>query len=354
MAKITTLCYIRKAGKVLMLYRNKHKEDINAGKWIGVGGKIEPGESPDACLKREVREETGLTLTGFRFRGIITFVSDTAEDEYMVLYEGLDFNGELNRDCAEGELRWIPENDIFSLSLWEGDRLFLEPFFGGDALIFLKLVYQGDQLVYVEDSGKPALKSPDDRIRAFLWQDITAQIQEAQVKLGYARETMRFYYPVESLAAICGTAFGDAAGACRVLTDAFQDYRLTSADDTADPAGSAPPLSFRPHAGGVEVTAAAQVAEYVRDNIPASAFLKELIIFFAENHHASIGQIMDLFSRHSEAACIRMREESGFSYALYFLDEEIDPHVYCIGMEMGHTIYHRFSRPDYKRLVSRK
>ena len=147
MSKITTLCYIFDKNKVLMLFRNKKEQDENEGKWIGVGGKLEAGESPEECLLREVGEETGLTLTSYVFRGIITFVSDRFEDEYMLLYEGRSFTGTLREDCPEGELRWTDREKVLQLPMWEGDRLFLEPFFQGEDLIFMKLVYKGDSLV---------------------------------------------------------------------------------------------------------------------------------------------------------------------------------------------------------------
>ena len=95
---LTTLCYIRKNGKILMLYRNKKENDLNQGKWVGVGGKFEEGETPDQCLIREVFEETGLTLTRFHLHGVVTFVSDTWDNEYMFLYTGTEYSGELSPD----------------------------------------------------------------------------------------------------------------------------------------------------------------------------------------------------------------------------------------------------------------
>ena len=144
--KITTLCYIEKDNCYLMLLRNKKKDDPNEGKWIGVGGKAEKGESPDECMLREVFEETGLTLTDYRFLGIITFISDTWEDEYMMLYKGISFDGTLRADCDEGQLRWIPKEDILQLPLWEGDRLFLSKMLKNAGQIHMKLVYEGDCL----------------------------------------------------------------------------------------------------------------------------------------------------------------------------------------------------------------
>ena len=146
-AKITTLCYIHKDGKYLMLFRNKKQNDENEGKWIGIGGKLMEGESPDECICREVAEETGLTLTEFAFRGVITFISDTFENEYMMLYEASDFDGECISACPEGELAWVEEERLFELPMWEGDRLFLEKMLSGREPVMMKLTYQGDRLV---------------------------------------------------------------------------------------------------------------------------------------------------------------------------------------------------------------
>lgn len=145
---LTTLCYIEQDGKLLMLYRNKKKKDVNTGKWIGVGGKFEPGETPEQCLLREVYEETGLTLIRYRFNGIIRFASEGWETEDMYLYTGLAFTGEL-KDCDEGVLKWIPKEEIMSLRLWEGDKIFLKELLSGKTGIHLQLKYKGDELVEV-------------------------------------------------------------------------------------------------------------------------------------------------------------------------------------------------------------
>lgn len=144
--KNTTLCYVEQDGKYLMLLRNKKKQDENAGKWIGVGGKFEEGESPQDCLLREVQEETGLRLTQYRFRGIVTFVSDRYETEYMHLFTAHGFEGELI-PCDEGELKWVEKDEVLSLPLWEGDREFLRMLREDAPFFSLKLVYQGDKLV---------------------------------------------------------------------------------------------------------------------------------------------------------------------------------------------------------------
>jgi len=147
---LTTLCYIRSEDgeRYLMLRRDKKAHDLNEGKWIGVGGKLEPGESPTECLLREVREETGLTLTEWEFKGIITFINDRWGDEYMLLYEGTRFEGELT-DCSEGTLEWIERGRILDLPLWEGDRAFLTPMLEGQPSIHVKLIYEDDRLVQV-------------------------------------------------------------------------------------------------------------------------------------------------------------------------------------------------------------
>ena len=158
--KNTTLCYIEKDGAYLMLYRNKKKNDENKGKWIGIGGKFEPGESPEECLLREVREETGLTLTRFRYRGIVTFVSDLfPAGEYMHLFTADQFDGELVAECNEGELAWIPKDQIFTLSLWEGDKIFLKLLAEDCPYFYLKLEYRGDDLICATYNGSVIAKA---------------------------------------------------------------------------------------------------------------------------------------------------------------------------------------------------
>lgn len=139
----STLCYIIKNGKVLLLYRNKKKNDLNEGKWIGVGGKFEPGESADDCMKREVFEETGLTVTKYHLHGIIKFLSDVWDDQDMYLYTVTDFEGELKESCNEGELRWVDKDEVLSLPTWEGDHYFIEPLLRGDERIDMLVRYEG-------------------------------------------------------------------------------------------------------------------------------------------------------------------------------------------------------------------
>ncbi len=145
--KNTGLCHIEKDGCYLMLHRVKKKNDLNQDKWVGIGGKFEENESPEECNLREVYEETGLTLNSARYCGIVTFVSDKWEGEYMHLFHSDDFSGTIKSDCDEGNLEWIDKKELLSLPLWQGDKIFLRlidekaPFFS------LKLIYEGDTLV---------------------------------------------------------------------------------------------------------------------------------------------------------------------------------------------------------------
>ena len=154
--KNSTLCYIESGGQYLMLRRDKKKNDENSGKWIGVGGKFEEGESPDDCLIREVREETGLELTLYSLRGIVTFVSDIYETEQMFLFTADGFSGSLS-ECDEGTLEWVDISDVPSLPLWEGDRIFLELLARGREFFLLKLVYHGDSLASAVLDGREIL-----------------------------------------------------------------------------------------------------------------------------------------------------------------------------------------------------
>lgn len=135
----TTLCYIEQDDKYLMLHRTKKEGDLNKDKWIGVGGKLESGESPEDCLYREVKEETGLTLKSHAFRGIVTFVYGDIT-EYMYLYTSREFEGDL-LDCDEGELVWIPRDEVVKLPIWEGDKVFLRLLKEDHPFFSLKLVY---------------------------------------------------------------------------------------------------------------------------------------------------------------------------------------------------------------------
>lgn len=143
--KLTTLCYIEKDDKYLMLHRVKKVNDENHDKWIGVGGKFEPGENPEDCLLREVKEETGLTLTKYSLRGIVTFVSDEYGTEYMHLFTATEYEGSL-QPCEEGELVWVPKTDIEQLNLWEGDKVFFQLLEESKDFFSLKLRYEGERL----------------------------------------------------------------------------------------------------------------------------------------------------------------------------------------------------------------
>ena len=152
--KQTTLCYIRQGENVLMLHRVKKERDENRDKWIGIGGKFEEGESPEDCLLREVLEETGLTLTDWRYRGLVTFVSDQWGTEYMHLFTASGFSGSL-KECDEGVLEWIPLEKLCSLPMWAGDRIFLELLRRGVPFFSLKLVYSGETLTRAVLNGTP-------------------------------------------------------------------------------------------------------------------------------------------------------------------------------------------------------
>ena len=140
---LTTLCYLIKDNKYLMLKRTKKKQDINAGKYIGVGGHIEEGESPIDCIKREVKEETGLTLNSVDSRGYITFVMGE-ETEHAFLFTSDNFEGMLLEDCSEGELSWVDIDKVEELNLWEGDKVFLRLLREREDYFFLKLIYDKD------------------------------------------------------------------------------------------------------------------------------------------------------------------------------------------------------------------
>lgn len=156
MRNLTTLCYIEKEEQYLMLHRISKKKDINKDKWIGVGGHFEKDESPEECLFREVQEETGLTLTSYRFRGIVTFISDQWQTEYMCLYTADGFEGEL-KECDEGVLEWVPKEDLEKLTLWEGDKIFLRLLSEEHPFFSLKLRYEGERLVEAVLDGEKIL-----------------------------------------------------------------------------------------------------------------------------------------------------------------------------------------------------
>lgn len=145
--KMTTLCYIENNDCYLMLHRTKKKKDVNKDKWIGVGGHAEGNETPQECLLREVKEETGLLLTSYKFRGLITFISDEYEAEMMCLFTADGYTGELIT-CDEGELEWVKKSDVPQLLTWEGDAQFLKLLLEDEKRFFaMKLRYEGERLV---------------------------------------------------------------------------------------------------------------------------------------------------------------------------------------------------------------
>ena len=149
----TTLCYITRGDEVLMLHRVKKEQDINKDKWIGIGGKFEENESPDQCLLREAKEETGLTLTHWKCRGVITFLNDCCEGEYMYLFTADGFEGDL-KDCDEGDLQWVKKDFLYSLPMWEGDKIFLDLLWTDEPFFLLTLNYSGDKLLSATLNGK--------------------------------------------------------------------------------------------------------------------------------------------------------------------------------------------------------
>ena len=142
----TTLCHLEQDGCYLMLHRVKKEHDENHDKWVGIGGKFEPGESPEDCAVREVREETGLTMKSWAYRGIVTFVSDEWGTEYMHLFHSADFEGSV-KDCDEGVLEWVDKRALYDLPIWEGDKIFLRLLDEDRPFFSLKLRYRGDRLM---------------------------------------------------------------------------------------------------------------------------------------------------------------------------------------------------------------
>lgn len=154
----TTLCYLEKDGAYLMLHRIKKKNDVNHDKWVGVGGKFEPGEDALACALREVREETGLTLTRYRARGLLTFVLGSMT-EFIHLYTADRWEGEMVQGdaCREGVLEWVPKDKVTALPIWEGDKIFFRLLNENRPYFSLKLVYDGDTLTRAVLDGEPLL-----------------------------------------------------------------------------------------------------------------------------------------------------------------------------------------------------
>ena len=149
----SSLCYIERDDRYLMLHRVKKEHDANKDKWIGVGGRFEEGESPEDCVTREVMEETGLTLTDYAYRGIVTFVSDKWEGEFMHLFTATGFEGEI-KECDEGVLEWISKEELMQLPMWEGDKIFLDLIAEPSPFFSLKLQYEGEHLAGAWLNGK--------------------------------------------------------------------------------------------------------------------------------------------------------------------------------------------------------
>ena len=160
----TTLCYVTRGDQVLMLHRIKKKNDINKDKWIGIGGKFEEGEAPEECLLREAREETGLELTSWQFRGVVTFTQEGWGTEYMYLFTADGFIGEPG-PCNEGELAWVSRDFIASLPQWEGDRIFLNLLWQDAPFFLLTLRYKGDRLQQAILNGKALQKTANGEWR---------------------------------------------------------------------------------------------------------------------------------------------------------------------------------------------
>ena len=156
-SNLTTLCYIERDGKYLMMHRVKKEHDINKDKWVGIGGHFEADESPEECLLREAKEETGLTLTDYKQRGIITFMSDKWQTEYMFLYTASAYEGEIG-ECNEGTLEWIAKEKVYELPLWEGDKIFFRLLEEQRPHFSLKLRYVGEALVEAVLDGKNILE----------------------------------------------------------------------------------------------------------------------------------------------------------------------------------------------------
>lgn len=174
-SNLTTLCYIEQDGKYLMLHRVKKENDVNKDKWVGIGGHFEENESPEECLLREVREETGLQLISYRFRGIITFISDRWDTEYMHLFTADKFDGSIVMcddtgsmvecgdtgniaECDEGELCWVEKSKVYDLPIWEGDKIFFRLLDEREDFFSLKLRYEGEELVEAILDGKSILQ----------------------------------------------------------------------------------------------------------------------------------------------------------------------------------------------------
>ena len=148
----SSLCYLLRGDEVLMMHRTRKENDMNRDKWIAVGGRFEDGESPEGCALREVKEETGLTMTDPCYRGVVTFISDVYETERMHLFTCEHWTGEMT-DCDEGELVWLPKAELDGLPQWEGDWIFHRLLKEGEPFFELELVYSGEKLLSARRNG---------------------------------------------------------------------------------------------------------------------------------------------------------------------------------------------------------
>lgn len=151
---LTTLCYLEQNDCYLMLHRTKKVNDLNEDKWIGIGGHLEDGESPDECLEREMAEECGIKPLNKKLRGVITFVSDKFGSEYIFLYSADNYEGSLTKDCPEGDLEWVAKSKVMNLPIWEGDKIFLQLLLENHPFFSLKLCYEGEKLTYAALDGE--------------------------------------------------------------------------------------------------------------------------------------------------------------------------------------------------------
>lgn len=142
---LATLCYIKHDSHTLMVFRNKKPNDMHAGKWNGLGGKFEPGESPEECIIREVREESGLEIRNPKLHGLLMFPNFKGADWYVFVFTAREFSGELVASSPEGKLEWIPDEKLTSLNLWESDQIFF-PWLEKEKFFSAKFIYDGDQM----------------------------------------------------------------------------------------------------------------------------------------------------------------------------------------------------------------
>jgi hypothetical protein len=172
-----------------------------------------------------------------------------------------------------------------------------------------------------------------------LIQNMIDQMIEAQLKLGYAKESIRLYYPLASLNGLLEADYPDADTLCSTLRDAFAEPCVLG------------PLDFAVHAGRIQIGIGPEGAEYVHEHVPVPAFLKDIIALFQTHHSCSLDEILAVFARTGDYVCEKMPDGSDFDFVMYFKDPSLDPYYYCIKMEMGHTIYHRFTKDDYEELI---